>query len=281
MKTSKTILGSIMAFVFLVIGQMLAEITDFGLNLIHCPVVVSAIIAGLVYFAVVYYCIKLLCQHYLHVPLSAIGVTKFKLNFVWTIIAFILPVLVIGLFILFGGNFKTATSPNWELIMINIFYGSFAAGFVEELVFRGVILNLLSIRWNRWIGVLVPSLIFACLHIIGRKLSALSMVQLLIAGTLAGIMFSLIEIEQQKIWNNALIHAIWNLFTSALVAVNVTLKSDAIITFIPQNKNFLFTGGDFGMESSLIAIAAYLIVIALAIFLIKQKKRINELPLQK
>ena len=281
MKTSKTILGSIMAFVFLVIGQMLAEITDFGLKLIHCPVVVSAIIAGLVYFAVVYYCIKLLCQHYLHVPLSAIGVTKFKLNLGWTIIAFILPVMVIGLFILFGGNFKTATSPNWELIMINIFYGSFAAGFVEELVFRGVILNLLSIRWNRWIGVLVPSLIFACLHIIGRKLSALSMVQLLIAGTLAGIMFSLIEIEQQKIWNNALIHAIWNLFTSALVAVNVTLKSDAIITFIPQNKNFLFTGGDFGMESSLIAIAAYLIVIALAIFLIKQKKRINELPLQK
>ena len=274
MKTSKTILGSIMAFAFLVIGQMLAEITDFGLKLIHCPVTISAIISGLVYFVVVYYCVKLLCQYYLHLPLSAIGVTKFHLNLVWGITAFILPVMVISVFILFGGYFKTAALPNWELIMINIFYGSFAAGFVEELVFRGVILNLLSIRWNRWIGVSVTSLIFASMHIIGRKLSAISILQLLIACTLAGIMFVLIETEQRTIWNNAVIHSIWNLLTSALVAVNVTFKNDALITFIPNNKNFLYTGGDFGMESSLIALVAYLIVILLAVYLIKQRKHV-------
>ena len=274
MKTSKTILGSIMAFAFLAIGQMLAEITDFGLKLIHCPVTISAIISGLVYFVVVYYCIKLLCQYYLHSPLSAIGVTKFHLNLVWGITAFILPVMVISVFILFGGYFKTAALPNWELIMINIFYGSFAAGFVEELVFRGVILNLLSIRWNRWIGGSVTSLIFASMHIIGRKLSAISILQLLIACTLAGIMFVLIETEQRTIWNNAVIHSIWNLLTSALVAVNVTFKNDALITFVPNNKNFLYTGGDFGMESSLIALVAYLIVILLAVYLIKQRKHV-------
>lgn len=274
MKTSKTILGSIMAFAFLVIGQMLAEITDFGLKSIHCPVTISAIISGLVYFVVVYYCVKSLCQYYLHLPLSAIGVTKFHLNLVWGITAFILPVMVISVFILFGGYFKTAALPNWELIMINIFYGSFAAGFVEELVFRGVILNLLSIRWNRWIGGLVTSLIFASMHIIGRKLSAISMLQLLIACTLAGIMFVLIETEQRTIWNNAVIHSIWNLVTSALVAVNVTFKNDALITFIPNNKNFLYTGGDFGMESSVIAIVAYLIVILIAVYLIKQRKHV-------
>lgn len=274
MKTSKTILGSIMAFAFLVIGQMLAEITDFGLKLIHCPVTISAIISGLVYFVAVYYCVKLLCQYYLHLPLSAIGVTKFHLNLVWGITAFILPVMVISVFILFGGYFKTAALPSWELIMINIFYGSFAAGFVEELVFRGVILNLLSIRWNRWIGGSVTSLIFASMHIIGRKLSAISILQLLIACTLAGIMFVLIETEQRTIWNNAVIHSIWNLLTSALVAVNVTFKNDALITFIPNNKNFLYTGGDFGMESSLIALVAYLIVILLAVYLIKQRKHV-------
>lgn len=274
MKTSKTILGSIMAFAFLAIGQMLAEITDFGLKLIHCPVTISAIISGLVYFVVVYYCVKLLCQYYLHLPLSAIGVTKFHLNLVWGITAFILPVMVISVFILFGGYFKTAALPNWELIMINIFYGSFAAGFVEELVFRGVILNLLSIRWNRWIGGSVTSLIFASMHIIGRKLSAISILQLLIACTLAGIMFVLIETEQRTIWNNAVIHSIWNLLTSALVAVNVTFKNDSLITFIPNNKNFLYTGGDFGMESSLIALVAYLIVILLAVYLIKQRKHV-------
>ncbi|QYN59057.1 CPBP family intramembrane metalloprotease [Lactobacillus panisapium] len=274
MKTSKTILGSIMAFAFLAIGQMLAEITDFGLKLIHCPVTISAIISGLVYFVAVYYCVKLLCQYYLHLSLSAIGVTKFHLNLVWGITAFILPVMVISVFILFGGYFKTTALPNWELIMINIFYGSFAAGFVEELVFRGVILNLLSIRWNRWIGGSVTSLIFASMHIIGRKLSAISILQLLIACTLAGIMFVLIETEQRTIWNNAVIHSIWNLLTSALVAVNVTIKNDALITFIPNNKNFLYTGGDFGMESSLIALVAYLIVILLAVYLIKQRKHV-------
>ena len=40
-----------------------------------------------------------------------------------------------------------------------------AAGFVEEMVFRGVILNALKKRWNIKVAVIVPSMLFGIVHV--------------------------------------------------------------------------------------------------------------------
>jgi len=46
------------------------------------------------------------------------------------------------------------------------------------------------------------------LHIVGSDLDLISIVQLIIAGTLVGILFSLIAIESNIIWNSAIVHGI-------------------------------------------------------------------------
>lgn len=62
-----------------------------------------------------------------------------------------------------------------------------AAGFVEEMVFRGIILNILKDKWNTKTAVLIPSLLFGIVHIIGMDFSLVSCLLVLVAGTMAGI----------------------------------------------------------------------------------------------
>lgn len=272
MKNIKVVLAAILAIVSLVVGQVISQTIILFLNKIHMWYGLSVTIGAVLYMFISYYLIKLLAQKLLHTSMSEIGVKKFHLNIIWIIVAILLPVLVIGTFVICGGHFIKFTTADTENIVFNILYGSIAAGFVEELIFRGLILSIFIKKWNYWVGILLPSIIFASLHVISRQLSIISFIQLLIGGTLAGIMFSLVELSFRSFWNDALMHAIWNLLTSAIISVNIVRQKDAILTFIPNNKAFWFTGGDFGMESSMVAIAAYLIVILIAVRIIKEKQ---------
>lgn len=115
-------------------------------------------------------------------------------------------------------------------------------------------------RWNKFVGVLLPSFIFASMHLLNGNLNLLSTFQLLISGTLAGVMFSLIEMSKNSFWNDAFVHAMWNLITSALICVNVHPQIQSLYTFIPNSKMFVVTGGDFGMEASIISVVAYILI---------------------
>lgn len=68
-----------------------------------------------------------------------------------------------------------------------IAFTGLAAGFVEEMVFRGIILNILKDKWNTKIAVLVTSLLFGIVHIIRMDFSLVSCLLVLVAGTMAGI----------------------------------------------------------------------------------------------
>ncbi|EEJ71882.1 CPBP family intramembrane glutamic endopeptidase [Lactobacillus ultunensis] len=260
MKTSKTILGSLLSIICLLVAQFVSQFLIILLNKCHVIYLVSITLGAILYVVITYYLIQLMVKKYLKINLEKVGISKFKISFKWLIVAVLLPVLVVGIFLIFKGKIVN-TGYDMENVIFNILYGSLAAGIVEELVFRGVILNLLSMRWNYLISILVPSIIFASLHIISRNLSLISIIQLMVAGTLVGVMFSLIEMSQHSVWNNAIVHSIWNLITSALFAVSVTPKNDALFTYVVKSKNMLLTGGDFGMESSVIAIIGYIIVI--------------------
>lgn len=154
-----------------------------------------------------------------------------------------------------------------------LFFSGIAVGFVEEFVFRGFILNLLHIRWNRTIAIIVPSFLFGALHIIGMDYSILSCCLVLIAGTLAGIMFSYIALENNSVWNSGIVHTIWN-FIIIGGGIKISEKPDnySIITYVLDSKHFAITGGEFGIESSIIAVCGYALVILLTILMIKKKK---------
>lgn len=117
-------------------------------------------------------------------------------------------------------------------------------------------------------AVLYPVLaFFGLVHIIGNKLSVISIIQLVVAGTFVDIMFSLVEYQSGSFWNNAIIHALWNMSTIGLCHVGPGPDPDSVFTLVINTKNSLISGGDFGVESSIIAIAGYAIVSVIAFVL--------------
>ena len=134
-------------------------------------------------------------------------------------------------------------------------------------------MGCLERRFHIWIAVIIPSILFGVVHIIGNELDFLSVIQLLIAGSIVGILFSLVAYESNSIWNNAMIHAVWNMvIIGGILHIGSEADGNSILNFVLKNKSFLISGGDFGIEASVISILAYLIFIILAIVLLKKKE---------
>ena len=148
----------------------------------------------------------------------------------------------------------------------------FVAGFVEEAVFRGVFLSVLERRFHRWVGIVLPSVLFAALHLIGAQLDLAGAVQLLVSGSLVGILFSLVAVETGSIWCSALMHAVWNMvMVGGILHIGPSAQTDAVANYVLTGSSTLLTGGSFGVETSVIAMAAYAVFAGLAFWRCRRK----------
>ena len=219
----------------------------------------------------------LLCRFVLHLPLAALRIGRLRIRPVWALAAFALPALVLAGAILAGGRWEVHrfdAQTVWLTVTGGVFYYGLAAGIVEEVIFRGVILGCLERRWNREIAVLVPSALFGLVHRIGASLDLPSTVQLLVAGTIVGILFSLIACESGSIWNSALVHGVWNAaLLGGILHIGSAADSASMYNFVLTDAPFLLSGGDFGIEASVLAIAPYLLGILLAAVLLHRKNK--------
>ena len=187
-----------------------------------------------------------------------------------------MPCLVSGILLLTNGHWENnpfETIVVWEIITGAVFFYGIGTGIVEEMIFRGVIMSTLEYRFNKIAAITVPSVLFGLIHIVGRDLDFFSIIQLIIAGSIVGILFSLVTYETGNIWNNALIHAVWNMIIiGGILNIGDTSSEYAIYNYVLDSESFLITGGDFGIEASIVAILAYAIFIGVAVLLMKKKK---------
>ena len=108
---------------------------------------------------------------------------------------------------------------------------------------------------GRRFAIIVPSMLFGIVHVMGRPMDVGSFVQMVVAVSLVGILLSLITLETGNIWNAALIHAMWNMIIIGdVIAIGPEASETAWASFVLNSHSFLVTGGDFGIEASLMAI---------------------------
>lgn len=273
----RVILGIVLAIVVLIIAQNLAlNLCEIPL-ILGVPVPVCNILAGILYVVFTYMGVKILCAKFLKFSMAEMRIPKFRIKAFWLLAAILMPILVLLISILSGGKWQSNTFDT-ETVLATItsaaaFYG-LAAGIVEEIVFRGVIMGCLEKRFGKVIAVIVPSVLFGALHMIGSSLDIISIVQLLIAGSIVGILFSLVAIESNSIWNNAVIHSIWNMaIVGGILHIGSSADSDSMYNFVLDHKSFFLSGGDFGIEASIISIAIYLLFCIAAIVRLNKAKR--------
>lgn len=279
MSSKKAIGGSMAAIIVLVISQILAQLLASVFLVLQVPEGVCNIIAGMLYVGLTFGILKVFAEKVMKQELSELGIPGFSLKGRWILMAFLLPVAVKGSYILlFSGEYISSGMGKEQIFQIlsaGIFFTGIAAGFVEEMIFRGVILNLLKKRWNVKVAVLIPSILFGVVHILGMDFSVGSCLLIVLAGTMVGIMFSLIAIESGSVWNSGIVHALWNiLIIGGGLAIGETADEYAVMTYVLHTKAFAVTGGEFGIESSVIALIGYMVVAMIAYIMIRKERRV-------
>lgn len=271
--TAKTLLTVLCAIFILVLAQEVSRLAF----LIPLPTGIASIIFGFAYVTFSYLLILICCRKMLNTETKNCYIGKPRIPFPWFIWAFLLPLSVSALLLCCPGelsknNLGTVEAIN--TILNRFFVVGVGAGIVEEMVFRGLIMKTLEKRWGRPTAVIFPSLLFGLLHIIGNKMDVVDLIQLMIAGTSVGIMFSLIVYESGSIWPSALVHGIWNLIMiGPILQIGTEHTQKAIFSYKLASKSTLITGGVFGVEASIFAIIGYLVVILWTLYSIKKKKK--------
>ena len=247
--TLRALLSILLAIAVLVAAQTLALLLGEILLGAGVPGPACNVLTAVLYVLFALGGAALLCRFVLRLPLAALRIGRLRIRPVWALAAFALPALVLAGAILAGGRWEVHrfdAQTVWLTVTGDVFYYGLAAGIVEEVIFRGVILGCLERRWNREIAVLVPS----------------------------ALLFSLIACESGSIWNSALVHGVWNAaLLGGILHIGSAANSASMYNFVLTDAPFLLSGGDFGIEASVLAIAPYLLGILLAAVLLHRKNK--------
>lgn len=277
MKTGKMILTIVVSIVFLLLAGLAQELAMGLLSMAGVPAGLYHIAGGLIYAVLAYILVWLFCTKYLKEELAAFCIPKCRIQLKWAVAAVLLPVLVSAVYLLFPGSYETNpldSGTKLAFVTRGIFLAGVGAGIVEELLFRGLLMNVVIKKCGRAVGILAPSVLFASLHIIGMNFNLLSCVQVMAAGTMVGVMFSLITLEGRSVWNSAIVHGVWNMIIiGGGLTVGTELNEYSVSSYVLETRAFLLTGGEFGIESSVIAIVGYIVVSLAAVWMIRRRGR--------
>ncbi len=278
MSTKKTIGGSFAAIFILIVAQLAAQLIANVLVFIKLPYGVCNILAGIIYAGLAYIMLKIFLDKVMKLPASEFGMPAFKIKIKWILIAVFLPFIIKGSYLLFFKGEYVSSNMNgneiFNTLSAGIAFTGIAAGFVEEMVFRGVILNLLKKKWNSRVAVLLPSILFGVVHVLGMEFSPGSCLLVILAGTMVGIMFSMIALESGLVWNSGIVHAVWNIvMIGGGLAIGGKADEYSVMTYVLSSKSFAVTGGEFGIESSVLSLTGYIIVTCIAFVMLKAGKK--------
>lgn len=147
----------------------------------------------------------------------------------------------------------------WTAVMVQI-----GAAVTEELLFRGLALQALERLWGSWAAIVITSLFFGVAHLGSPGANAWSGLAIALeAGGLLGAAF----LWRRNIWFAVGLHFAWNT-TEELLGVPVSGHTPEGLFTVDVDGSALLTGGDFGLEASVVpvligvALAATMLVLA-------------------
>lgn len=186
--------------------------------------------------------------------ISQIGLTINKSSILNSLyygsLAFIF-MIVITLF-----NEKLHGSLTFNSYFINIlefnFFIIIMQSTIEEIVFRGTLLQAMIKKGKNFYGILISSILFALVHTFNPNVDSISLLNIF----LAGVLLSVIYIKTESILPAISFHIVWNFTQSYILGVPVSgfvSTNSMFTTFIADIKYVhLLIGDEFGFESGII-----------------------------
>ena len=140
------------------------------------------------------------------------------------------------------------------------------AAILEELTYRCLLFQVVERAWGTKVALAVQAVVFALVHLENVEQGGIiDVVTMLIAVTLAGLLWAAVFVLTRNLWAAAANHAAWN-FTILLAGVPLSGIEDWR-KLAPLESRFAgpdwLTGGMFGPESSLLVIASTTVAVVL------------------
>ena len=266
----KTMMHCVIGIVLFIIANITAAIVSKSLSniiTVNSIIIILNCCFNIIFFFLL---ISLYVRKGLKKSLSFFRINNTKPLKLFIFISIILPCCVIGFYYYFiDGTWSVNNAKIYEKIFFALSIG-LSAGVCEEILFRGYIMKLVEIRWNKKIAVCVPSVLFALLHISG-SMNILDILQLLLAGIAVGIMFSSVTYANDTVNNSMVVHGVWNFFILGIVGISGKENHAVLISYVIRSDSIWITGGTFGVESGLPAVIGYALVALLAIRLYRRR----------
>ena len=118
----------------------------------------------------------------------------------------------------------------------------------EEIAIRGYILHNLSSSFNKYVALIISSLVFMIMHLGNPNIGILPLVNLLLAGIFLGIY----TIHKNNLWFPIGAHLTWNYLQGPIFGFEVSGNKINSLFEQKPNGHELLTGGNFGFEGSII-----------------------------
>lgn len=180
----------------------------------------------------------------------------------------ILSISIPFVFLIITGN-ATVTEIDASYLLRIDFLHDFIffvfVGFFEEILSRGFMMTALKTTRNKWLVLVVPSVIFGALHAGNPNVTFFSMVNI----ALVGILFALLFIKTGKLWVPIGYHITWNFVQGNIFGVAVSGTQTNSLMSTTFTGSALLTGGEFGIEGGLPCTVVILASILLVHFFMK------------
>jgi len=171
-----------------------------------------------------------------------------------------------GCVIAFGGaHIASVGSP---AAMVAPFAAALFAAIWEEAIFRGMLFRIVAEKWGPGVALVVSAVIFGGLHLINPGATWLGVIAIAVE---AGIMLGLAFLLTRNLWLAIGIHWGWNFAEGGIFgsAVSGTVAHGWIK--VVSTGPALLTGGAFGLEASLPAIAIGIATSMLFLMLLRRR----------
>ncbi|WP_349898711.1 CPBP family intramembrane glutamic endopeptidase [Parafrigoribacterium soli] len=145
---------------------------------------------------------------------------------------------------------------------------NFGAAVVEELIFRGLLLQAVERLAGPWVAIIVTALLFGGAHLLNPAASLWSSVAIAIeAGVLCGCAF----VWRRSLWLVIALHFSWNVLES-LLGIPVSGHREPGLWLTTVHGPAALTGGGFGLEASSVPVVVSLLLSAGLVFLARRRK---------
>ncbi len=159
--------------------------------------------------------------------------------------------VAMGIVWLLGGHAFTAV--NGLGAVFAPLAAALVAGFVEEVIFRGILFRIVEESLGSWIALALTAALFGALHLFSPEATLQGVVAIALS---AGVLLGAAYVLTRRLWLAIGIHAAWNFVQGGVFGVSVSgNESQGLLEGSPTGPE-LVSGGAFGVEASIVTVVA-------------------------